>query len=648
MTDINLKTIASGYNLNKINDNFETVEDIINDEMLHTTGGNNTMSQELDMNSNRILNLPAPLGDTEPLRKCDITTSTAGATVQYVDDSIKAGAVKPHNTIADAIVDAELISGMAVDVKEHTAGNGGSGKWDVVLASTVSPNSDDVRQCTGVVTLALVLRKDNQTNPYQRGVIGDGVANDTSAIKNTIEDNKQTVFDKSKSHKVTAISLSDSIHLEGATLVFEGSDAGFDIDSPIDGLTMTDTRLIGDGVLASSQKGITSNSALTNGNFLRVTLEGFQQGFDLNSAVNTKFIGGHVKGSVGEAAGQGYGIIAGSSSYGVFGDNLFESCQRHALYLNNALYTTVTGNVFKNHRDGLAASGGLGALQIAGQARGITATGNTFADCTGPEIVISPQPTNTETLKSITVTGNSHFGGQSANIRIGGATPTATENVDGVNVADEVFMPASTYDGSIVQIYNGFNVSVSDCTWGLRGGTGATLIGVQIGLVGADDTLLEGITISDHKGVLTKSSGNSIFVKIDSAYCLGTASINIFNNPIEADIYIDYQTTPTNPNIRSDNPKVQALTLPVGGSDVNVAGYNIFSITGNAGASVIDNFDNGYLDKEIEVRFVDTLVSMSSTGNKSIGGAFTSTNKDVLFFKYDGTTWREQHRSLNT
>lgn len=57
MTDITLDTITSGYNLSKLNANFDKVEQAINEEVLHTTGGNNTMLQPLDMNGNAILNL---------------------------------------------------------------------------------------------------------------------------------------------------------------------------------------------------------------------------------------------------------------------------------------------------------------------------------------------------------------------------------------------------------------------------------------------------------------------------------------------------------------------------------------------------------------------------------------------------------------
>lgn len=57
MTDIVLTPITSGYQLSKINDNFEKIEDELNSDVLHTSGGGNVMHQDLDMNGNNLLNV---------------------------------------------------------------------------------------------------------------------------------------------------------------------------------------------------------------------------------------------------------------------------------------------------------------------------------------------------------------------------------------------------------------------------------------------------------------------------------------------------------------------------------------------------------------------------------------------------------------
>ena len=104
MTKIVLDTVSSGYNLGKINANFEKIEDQLNDKVLYrdntsTPNEPNELEQDLDLNSNRILNLPVPTSPTEPLRLGDITSDETGATVQYVDDSITTAV--PLNIIND-------------------------------------------------------------------------------------------------------------------------------------------------------------------------------------------------------------------------------------------------------------------------------------------------------------------------------------------------------------------------------------------------------------------------------------------------------------------------------------------------------------------------------------------------------------------
>ena len=60
MSDIELDEIRSGYNLSKINSNFNKLEESVNNDLLNLAGGNNTMLQELDMDSNKIINLKDP------------------------------------------------------------------------------------------------------------------------------------------------------------------------------------------------------------------------------------------------------------------------------------------------------------------------------------------------------------------------------------------------------------------------------------------------------------------------------------------------------------------------------------------------------------------------------------------------------------
>lgn len=74
MSKIELDNITSGFSTQKINANFQKIEDQINNKMLSRQPGSepNVMLDVLDMNSNPIINLPAPSSPTSPVRLQDI------------------------------------------------------------------------------------------------------------------------------------------------------------------------------------------------------------------------------------------------------------------------------------------------------------------------------------------------------------------------------------------------------------------------------------------------------------------------------------------------------------------------------------------------------------------------------------------------
>ena len=75
MTKITLTEVGNLRNettgVEAINDNFDTLVDAIENTLSRDGTSPNTMEASLDMNSNRILNLPEAVADTEPIRKGD-------------------------------------------------------------------------------------------------------------------------------------------------------------------------------------------------------------------------------------------------------------------------------------------------------------------------------------------------------------------------------------------------------------------------------------------------------------------------------------------------------------------------------------------------------------------------------------------------
>ena len=76
---INLDDVGGGYTAGTINNNFNTIKSWIQSNLLHRDGlqswENNSMEAELDMNSNTIVNLPAPTAPTHPVRLQDIDST---------------------------------------------------------------------------------------------------------------------------------------------------------------------------------------------------------------------------------------------------------------------------------------------------------------------------------------------------------------------------------------------------------------------------------------------------------------------------------------------------------------------------------------------------------------------------------------------
>ena len=70
-----------------------------------------------------------------------------------------------HNeaTLDAAIAATNLVTGDSINVAERSTGNGGGALWDVVLSTSVTENTYNIVQCTGVPTLSLVMRNNYDT-----------------------------------------------------------------------------------------------------------------------------------------------------------------------------------------------------------------------------------------------------------------------------------------------------------------------------------------------------------------------------------------------------------------------------------------------------------------------------------------------------
>lgn len=108
MAKIVLQETNSGYNLSKINSNFDAIEEFLNEEVLsrdNPTADPNQMLVDLDMNGKRVFNLPAPVALSEAVRLQDILNISTGGI-----GSLPASVITniPGHTIAATNVQAAL------------------------------------------------------------------------------------------------------------------------------------------------------------------------------------------------------------------------------------------------------------------------------------------------------------------------------------------------------------------------------------------------------------------------------------------------------------------------------------------------------------------------------------------------------------
>lgn len=88
------------------------------------------------------------------------------------------------------------------------------------------------------------------------------------------------------------------------------------------------------------------------------------------------------------------------------------------------------------------------------------------------------------------------------------------------------------------------------------------------------------------------------------------------------------------------------ITFTLNDATPDVSGGNVF-VTANTTVTITD-FDNGTAGQVIYIIFGDAGTTINESGNIVLSGAFTSTLNDTISFVFDGATWYELSRSVNS
>lgn len=203
----NTFTSNSQLDVTKLNENFTTVADAIEDGLGRggVTESPNSMSGNLDMNLNKIINLGAPSADNDAARLVDISDSdaTGAASAQLRSDlantadnfgvDLVANSTRKVNTYTDLkAITSQTNKDIAIVGGRTTIGDGGWGIFtfdssdlstevtaDSASGIYVAPDSD----ATGANGAWKRLHQENIVYLEWFGAIGDGVTDDTTAFQ---------------------------------------------------------------------------------------------------------------------------------------------------------------------------------------------------------------------------------------------------------------------------------------------------------------------------------------------------------------------------------------------------------------------------------------------------------------------------------
>jgi len=166
-----------------INQNFAKIGEELENTLSRDGSAPNSMSAHLDMNSQRILNLPAPLSDLEPLRKADlylfqVTPNGGGVDHDHANKAILDATTAPYTVADKAKVDVSLTSiqaGTGISINNTnplspviTATGGGTGSnhthanLAVLDATTASYTTAEKTKLGGIATSATANSTDAQ------------------------------------------------------------------------------------------------------------------------------------------------------------------------------------------------------------------------------------------------------------------------------------------------------------------------------------------------------------------------------------------------------------------------------------------------------------------------------------------------------
>lgn len=139
---VNLRRLNSGYrSSNALNDDLQMIEDAFDNTLSRDGTGPNHMEAELDMNSNRIINLPQPVDETEPARLKDLVDVSVELIGPEIIEQAEAAGAAAGAAAASGKLDVD--GGNSVDSFAHNAKY--KTNFPTIFQRTIGSRLDDTR-----------------------------------------------------------------------------------------------------------------------------------------------------------------------------------------------------------------------------------------------------------------------------------------------------------------------------------------------------------------------------------------------------------------------------------------------------------------------------------------------------------------------
>lgn len=212
-------TVGSGFNsTTELNNEFTVIADELNNKVLYRTnpsGEANQMSNDLDMNSNDILNTRAT--NTQELY-------IAGVKVNVTEFS-GTNVVKFYADVAGMVAATDLTQGGLVRTKGYTTqGDGGHGLYRIVVAATGTDDGGLYHDLTGISGQAALVHS-GELNVLQFGADKTGVADATSifqAVHDALPATGGSMYAPTGTYLLNQVTTATQFNINKSNVTFRG------------------------------------------------------------------------------------------------------------------------------------------------------------------------------------------------------------------------------------------------------------------------------------------------------------------------------------------------------------------------------------------------------------------------------------------